>query len=54
MPNQQGGSEPASKYYKLEREEADVPDDARTEIQTDEPRPMTTKSQYNRLATVSK
>jgi phospholipase C len=54
MPNQQGGSEPASKYYKLAREEEAVSDDARTEIETDEPRPMTTKSQYNRLATVSK
>ncbi|HTX45422.1 MAG TPA: alkaline phosphatase family protein [Solirubrobacteraceae bacterium] len=54
MPNQQGGSEPASKYYKLTREEAAVPDDARTEVETEEPRPMTTKSQYNRLATMSK
>jgi phospholipase C len=52
MPNQQGGSDPASKFFKLTREEEAVPDDARTEILTEEPRPMTTKSQFNRLATV--
>jgi len=54
MPNQQGGSDPASKFFKLTRGEQAVPDDARTEILTEEPRPMTTKSQYNKLATVSR
>jgi phospholipase C len=54
MPNQHGGSAPASKYFKLTREEEAVADDARTEIATPEPRPVTTKSQYNRLATTSR
>jgi phospholipase C len=54
MPNQTGGSAPASRYFKLTREEEAVPDDARTEIVTESPRPMTTKSQYNRLATVDR
>jgi phospholipase C len=52
MPNQKGGSAPASRYFKLTRDEEAVPDDARTEIVTESPRPMTTKSQYNRLAAV--
>jgi phospholipase C len=54
MPNQKGGTAPASKYFKLTREEHAVPDDARTEIVTESPRPMTTKSQYNRLAAVDR
>jgi phospholipase C len=52
MPNQRGGTDPASKYFKLTREEAAVPDDHRTEIVVEGERPMTTKSKYNRLAAV--
>jgi phospholipase C len=53
MPNQSGGTDPASKFFKLTREELAIPDEARTEVLIDGPRPMTTKSKYNRLATKS-
>jgi phospholipase C len=48
MPNQQGGTAPASEYYLT----ADVvgDPDQRTFLGPAEPRPVTTKSAYNRLA----
>jgi phospholipase C len=49
MPTQGGGSTPASSYYPMSAEEARISDDARTEIVVDGPRPVTTKSAYNRL-----
>ncbi len=50
MPNQQGGSEPASKYFHLTREEAAIDDGARTPIDVSGPPNETAKSQGNRLA----
>ena len=52
MPKQGGGSRPASHYFKMTEAERAIPDDHRTEIVPDGPRPMTTKSSYNRLAKV--
>ena len=54
MPNQQGGTVPASKYFKETDASRAIAHDARTEIQVDpgRPRPVTTKSRYNALAKV--
>ena len=54
MPNQQGGTVPASKYFKETGESRAIADDARTEITPDpaQPRPVTTKSKHNALAAV--
>jgi len=54
MPNQQGGTVPASKYFKETDESQAIADDARTEINPDpaQPRPVTTKSKHNALAAV--
>ena len=52
MPKQGGGSEPASYYYptRKKKKKREVKDHHRTPIKPDGPRPMTTKSSYNRLA----
>ena len=52
MPKQGGGSRPASHYFRMSEAERAIPDDERTEIVPDGPRPMTTKSSYNRLTKV--
>lgn len=49
MPNQHGGSEPASKYFKLTREEAAIAEEARTPIDISGPPNETVKSRGNRL-----
>jgi len=49
MPDQKGGSEPASTFFKLTREEAAVPDGARTPIDVSGPPNETVKSRGNRL-----
>jgi len=49
MPNQRGGTDPASKFFKLSKDENAVPDDARTPIDTSGPPNETTKSRGNRL-----
>ena len=43
---------PASKFFKETDESRAIADDARTEIQVDGDRPVTTKSKYNALAAV--
>jgi len=50
MPNQRGGTDPASKFFKLSKDENAVPDNARTPIDTSGPPNETTKSRGNRLA----
>ena len=49
MPDQTGGSEPASTFFKLTRAEAAVPDEARTPIDVSGPPNETVKSRGNRL-----
>jgi phospholipase C len=49
MPNQSGGSDPASKYFKLGRDEQAIPDEARTPIDISGPPNETVKSRGNRL-----
>jgi phospholipase C len=49
MPNQSGGSSPASHFFKLTREEAAIRDDARTPIDVSGPPNETVKSRGNRL-----
>ncbi len=49
MPNQRGGTDPASKFFKLSKDENAVPDSARTPIDTSGPPNETTKSRGNRL-----
>jgi hypothetical protein len=49
MPNQRGGTDPASKFFKLSKDENAVPDNARTPIDTSGPPNETTKSRGNRL-----
>jgi phospholipase C len=54
MPNQQGATVPASRYFAETDESRAIADDARTEFMTDpaHPRPVTTKSKFNELAKV--
>jgi phospholipase C len=52
MPRQGGGSRSASHYFKMTEEARAIADDHRTVVVPDGPRPMTTKSSYNRLAKV--
>ncbi len=52
MPDQQGGEDPAGKYFRMTDDAAAIDEDARTEIETPQPRPVTTKSAYNALARV--
>jgi phospholipase C len=52
MPDQHGGSRPASKFFKLTDEEHAIADDARTPIDISGPPNETVKSSANRLATV--
>jgi phospholipase C len=49
MPNQRGGTDPASKFFKLSKDENAIPDNARTPIDTSGPPNETTKSRGNRL-----
>ena len=49
MPNQSGGSEPASKYFEQDADEAAIPDGARTPIDISGPPNETVKSRGNRL-----
>ena len=49
MPNQQGGSEPAAKYFAQTAEEAAIPDEHRTPIDISGPPNETVKSRGNRL-----
>ena len=49
MPNQRGGSDPASKFFKLAKEEAAIADEARTPIDISGPPNETVKSRGNRL-----
>ena len=49
MPNQHGGSKPASKFFKLSDEEQAIADDARTPIDVSGPPNETIKSRGNRL-----
>ncbi len=49
MPNQSGGSEPASKFFKLSKDEAAIADDGRTPIDISGPPNETVKSRGNRL-----
>jgi phospholipase C len=49
MPNQHGGSEPAGKFFKLDKVEKAIPDEARTPIDISGPPNETTKSRGNRL-----
>jgi hypothetical protein len=49
MPNQQGGSEPAGKFFKLAADELAIADEARTPIDTSGPPNETAKSRGNRL-----
>lgn len=51
MPDQKGGTEPASKYFKLTAEEASIPEDSHTEIPS--LGHSTTKSAHNKLVTIS-
>jgi phospholipase C len=51
MPNQSGGSEPASRYFTLAGNEEAIPDEARTPIDISGPPHETVKSRGNRLAT---
>jgi phospholipase C len=52
MPDQQGGTVPASRYFAETDESRAIADDARTEFLNDpaHPRPVTTKSKFNELA----
>ncbi len=52
MPVQGGGSEPASAYFTTSDEQKAIPDEHRTPIEVPTPRPITTKSAFNRLAEV--
>ncbi len=49
MPNQRGGTEPASKFFKLAEHENAISDEARTPIDISGPPNETTKSRGNRL-----
>jgi phospholipase C len=49
MPNQSGGSEPASKYFGRSADEDAIPDEARTPIDISGPPNETVKSRGNRL-----
>jgi phospholipase C len=49
MPNQKGGTDPASKYFKLGKDEEAVPDEDRTPIDISGPPNETVKSRGNRL-----
>jgi hypothetical protein len=53
MPKQGGGTQPPSDYFKLTAKERAIPDEDQTVIVPDGPRPVTTKSAYNRLAQLS-
>ncbi|MGZ4305619.1 MAG: phospholipase C, partial [Solirubrobacteraceae bacterium] len=50
MPNQRGGTDPASKFFKLGRNEEAISDEARSPIDVSGPPNETTKSRGNRLA----
>jgi phospholipase C len=54
MPNQQGGTAPASTFFKQTAESEAISDDDRTEFMNDSAhrRPVTTKSRFNSLAKV--
>ena len=54
MPNQKGGTVPASRYFAETEESRGIADEARTEFLNDpaQPRPVTTKSRYNELTKV--
>jgi phospholipase C len=49
MPNQSGGSEPASTHFRLSKDEQAIPDDDRTPIDISGPPNETVKSRGNRL-----
>jgi phospholipase C len=49
MPNQSGGFEPASKYFKLSKDEELIPDEAQTPIDISGPPNATAKSRGNRF-----
>jgi phospholipase C len=49
MPNQRGGSAPASKFFKLDESERAIPDEAYTPIDVSGPPNETAKSRGNRL-----
>jgi phospholipase C len=49
MPNQNGGSDPASRYFKLDESANAIPDQARTAIDIGGPANETVKSRGNRL-----
>jgi phospholipase C len=49
MPKQSGGSDPASKFFKLDTVEEAIPDEARTMIDISGPPNETVKSRGNRL-----
>ncbi len=49
MPNQSGGSEPASTFFRLGEDELAIPDEARTPIDISGPPNETVKSRGNRL-----
>jgi phospholipase C len=51
MPNQTGGSQPASRYFTLAKDEEAIPDETRTPIDVSGPPNETVKSRGNRLAT---
>jgi hypothetical protein len=54
MPNQKGGTVPASKYFRETDESRAIADDARTTFMTIPPilGRLTTKSKFNELAKV--
>ena len=52
MPDQKGGTVPASRYFAETEQARAIPEDARTEFMNEGPRPVTTKSKYNDLARV--
>ena len=52
MPKQGGGTQPASDFFKTTEAQRAIPDEDRTVIAPRGPRPMTTKSSYNRRAEV--
>lgn len=52
MPTQGGGSQSASKYFPTTESQDAVADDYRTMLAADGTAPVTTKSAYNRLASV--
>jgi phospholipase C len=50
MPNQNGGTDPANRYFTLAEQEEAIPDEARTSIDISGPPNETVKSRGNRLA----